>query len=282
VFRESDWSSTHRHQRFADAVVEEARGENPVVLCRLPLRAAAAADRGAIAARTILTFWTSGPNPESFGICPCGARSCRAMLGSTILGFHTRFHCKNFIETVDRYLEARIEHEYSSISYQDKETLIESYPISIEWPTDEQAATWPPVAECRRRVFERLGLADDTCLAVGIDRFDYTKGILERLRAVEGLLERYPQWRGRFVFVQVAAPTRTSLDEYRSFHERNRAHHRPHQQALRHRGLPTGNTCSRAPRARRRQRIVPCRQHVRGDQPARRHEPGQQGIRRRA
>ena len=57
------------------------------------------------------------------------------MLGSTILGFHTRFHCKNFIETVDRYLEARIEHEHSSISFQDKETLIESYPISIEWPT---------------------------------------------------------------------------------------------------------------------------------------------------
>jgi trehalose 6-phosphate synthase len=142
------------------------------------------------------------------------------MLGSTILGFHTQFHCKNFIETVDRYLEARIEHEHSSISYQDKETLIASYPISIEWPSDEQRATWPSVAECRRRVFEGLGLAEDTCLAVGVDRFDYTKGILERLHAVEGLLQRYPQWRGRFVFVQVAAPTRSALEEYRSFRER--------------------------------------------------------------
>ena len=56
------------------------------------------------------------------------------MLGSTILGFHTRFHCKNFIETVDRYLEARIEHEHSTISFREKETLVESYPISIEWP----------------------------------------------------------------------------------------------------------------------------------------------------
>ena len=56
--------------------------------------------------------------------------------------------------------------------------------------------------------------------AVGVDRFDYTKGILERLHAVERLLEKHPEWIGRFVFVQVAAPTRSSLEEYRSFQER--------------------------------------------------------------
>ena len=69
------------------------------------------------------------------------------MLGSTILGFHTRFHCKNFIETVDRYLEARIEHEHSTITYRGKETLVESYPISIEWPDARPwrrlARRWP-------------------------------------------------------------------------------------------------------------------------------------------
>ena len=115
---------------------------------------------------TIITFWhIPWPNPESFGICPWRREILQGMLGSTILGFHTRFHCKNFIETVDRYLEARIEHEYSTISYQDKETLVESYPISIEWPSAEPSATWPSVAECRRRVFERLELPPDTCLA---------------------------------------------------------------------------------------------------------------------
>jgi trehalose 6-phosphate synthase len=76
------------------------------------------------------------------------------------------------------------------------------------------------VAECRRAVFERLALPADACLAVGVDRYDYTKGILERLNAVERLLEKWPQWIGRFVFVQVAAPTRSSLDEYRNFQER--------------------------------------------------------------
>jgi trehalose 6-phosphate synthase len=223
VFRESDWEKYRVvNQRFADAVVEEARGEDPVVLVQdyhfalLPQMIAAKLPRA-----TILTFWhIPWPNPESFGICPWRREILQGMLGSTIIGFHTRFHCKNFIETVDRFLEARIEHEHSSISFQGSETLIESYPISIEWPTQAEQESWPPVPECRRRVFERLKLSPDTCLAVGVDRFDYTKGILERLRAVEGLLERYPQWRGKFVFVQVAAPTRSALEEYRSFHDR--------------------------------------------------------------
>jgi len=223
VFRESDWEAYKAvNQRFADAVVAEARTEDPVVLVQdyhfalLP-----AMVRAKLPQATILTFWhIPWPNPESFGICPWRREILQGMLGSTILGFHTRFHCKNFMETVDRYLEARIEDEHSTISFQDKETLVEAYPISIEWPTDAQVAAWPPVAECRRRVAERLGLPEGLCLAVGVDRFDYTKGILERLNAVERLLEKAPEWIGRFVFVQVAAPTRGALDEYRSHQER--------------------------------------------------------------
>ncbi|MBT9596844.1 MAG: trehalose-6-phosphate synthase [Vitreoscilla sp.] len=221
VFRESDWE-TYRavNERFADAVAQEARSDDPVVLVQdyhfalLP-----AMIRERLPRATILTFWhIPWPNPESFGICPWQREILQGMLGSTILGFHTRFHCKNFIETVDRYLEARIEHEHSTISYQHKETLIESYPISIAWP--EAPLPGPSAEDCRRRVFVRLGLSPLTCLAVGVDRFDYTKGILERLHAVERLLEKRPEWIGRFVFVQVAAPTRSALDEYRDFQER--------------------------------------------------------------
>ncbi|MFM2449283.1 MAG: hypothetical protein RIS44_1733 [Pseudomonadota bacterium] len=223
VFRESDWEHYRAvNQRFADAVVAEARGDDPVVLVQdyhfalLP-----AMIRAKLPKATIITFWhIPWPNPESFGICPWRKEILQGMLGSTILGFHTRFHCKNFMETVDRYLEARIEHEHSTISFQNDETLVESYPISIEWPNDETQRAWPSVAQCRAAVFQRLGLHEKTCLAVGIDRFDYTKGILERLHAVERLLEKHGEWIGRFVFVQVAAPTRSSLEEYRSFQER--------------------------------------------------------------
>ena len=223
VFRESDWAAYRAvNQRFADAVVAEARSADPVVLVQdyhfalLPRMI-----RERLPQATILTFWhIPWPNPESFGICPWRQEILRGMLGSTILGFHTRYHCKNFIETVDRYLEARIEHEHSTVTVHGEETLVEDYPISIAWPDERESAAWPPVADCRQRVIARLGLPADVCLAVGVDRFDYTKGILERLNAVERLLEKHPTWIGRFVLVQVAAPTRSALDEYQSFQER--------------------------------------------------------------
>ncbi len=223
VFRESDWQRYKEvNQRFADAVVAEARGEDPIVLVQdyhfalLPAMVRAKLPRA-----TIITFWhIPWPNPESFSICPWRQELLQGMLGSNILGFHTRFHCKNFIETVDRNLEARIEHEHSTISYQADETLIESYPISIAWPNAEEVAERPSVEDCRKRVFERMGFHGKMKLAVGVDRFDYTKGILERLHAVEALLIRHPECIGQFSFVQVAAPTRSALDEYRVFQER--------------------------------------------------------------
>jgi alpha,alpha-trehalose-phosphate synthase [UDP-forming] len=223
VFRESDWQYYREvNQRFADAVVQEARSDDPVVLVQdYHFALVPAMVREKLPRATILTFWhIPWPNPESFGICPWRREILQGMLGSTILGFHTRYHCKNFIETVDRYLEARIEHEHSTISFQGVSTLVESYPISIEWPTPTEVARWAPVAECRRRVFDRLHLPADQRVAVGVDRFDYTKGILERLHAVERMLEKYPEWVGRFTLVQVAAPSRSVLEEYRVFRDR--------------------------------------------------------------
>jgi trehalose 6-phosphate synthase len=223
VFRESDWEQYRKvNERFADAVVAEARSDDPLVLVQdyhfalLP-----SLIRKRLPRATILTFWhIPWPNPESFGICPWRAEILQGMLGSTILGFHTPYHCKNFIETADRYLEARIEHEHSTITLRGAQSFVESYPISIEWPSDTSVAHWPSVGGCRASVIRRLGLPADARIAVGVDRFDYTKGILERLHAVERLLEKRPEWIGRFVFVQVAAPTRAALDEYQSFQER--------------------------------------------------------------
>ncbi len=217
VFRESDWQAYREiNRRFADAVVAEARSEDPVVLVQdyhfalLP-----AMVREKLPRATIITFWhIPWPNPEAFGICPWHREILRGMLGSTIIGFHTRFHCRNFIETVDRYLEARIEHEHSTITFNNDDTLIESYPISIEWPADAHGDS---VAQCRSNLLAALGVSPEHRLAVGVDRFDYTKGILERLHAVERMLEKYPQMVGRFSLLQVAAPTRASLEEYNAF-----------------------------------------------------------------
>jgi trehalose 6-phosphate synthase len=144
------------------------------------------------------------------------------MLGSTILGFHTRFHCKNFLETVDRYLETRIEHESSTISHSGMLTLVESYPISIQWPPPWHE-TQPPAEVCRAEVQKALQLAKDCLIGLGVDRLDYTKGILERLRAVECLLEQHPEMIGVFTFIQIAAPSRSVLEDYQSLDDRVRS-----------------------------------------------------------
>lgn len=223
VFRESDWAHYKLvNQRFADAVASEAKRDDPVILVQdyhFALLPAMLRER--LPRATIITFWhIPWPNPESFGICPWRREIVQGLLGSSILGFHTRYHCKNFLETVDRYLEARIEHEHSSVSYRGEETRVESYPISIAWPTDVETAAWRSVKDCHESVRAQLGMTDTQRLAVGVDRFDYTKGILERLNAVERLLEKHPQWIGELCLMQVAAPTRSALDEYRAFSAR--------------------------------------------------------------
>ena len=223
VFRDSDWDHYREVNRmFADAVVAEARSEDPVVLVQdyhfalLP-----AMVRQRLPRATILTFWhIPWTNPESFGICPWRSEILEGLLGSTIVGFHTEFHCQNFMETVDRYLEARIEHEHSTVTFRGAHTLVESYPISIEWPQTEETRGWPSVSRCRSELLEQLSIPAHHWLAIGVDRFDYTKGILERLQAVERMLEKHPEMQSNFTFVQVAAPSRGALDEYRLFQER--------------------------------------------------------------
>ena len=222
TFRTSDWEQYVKiNQRFADAVVTEADSDNPVVLVQdyhfalLP-----GMIRKLLPKATIITFWhIPWPNPESFGICPWREELLKGMLGSTILGFHTPYHCKNFLETVDRYLETRIEHESSTVFRRGQLTMVESYPISIQWPPPWQGKV-PPVEQTRSEILADLGLPPDHLLGVGVDRMDYTKGILERFNAVERMLELHPELVGRFSFIQIAAPSRSALEEYQSFEKR--------------------------------------------------------------
>ncbi|MEQ8163517.1 MAG: trehalose-6-phosphate synthase [Smithellaceae bacterium] len=216
LFRTSDWEYYQTvNQRFADAVIREANKEDPVVLIQdyhfalLPKMI-----HDVLPKATIITFWhIPWPNPESFGICPWRDELLQGMLGSTILGFHTPLHCKNFLETVDRYLEARIDYSSSTIFQSGKLTMVETYPISIQWPTPWQQ-TQPSIEKCRHEVQQALNIGSGCLIGLGVDRLDYTKGILERLRAVERLLEIHPEIIGRFSFIQIAAPSRSTLEDY--------------------------------------------------------------------
>jgi len=160
---------------------------------------------------TIIAFWhIPWPNPEAFGILPWREEVLEGLLGSSILGFHAQFHCNNFFDTADRFMEARVDRETFTISYGGDPTEVRRYPISIEWPPSALALR-APVEECRRQVRAQLGAGPQVKLGVGVDRLDYTKGILE------------PRWAGEFTFLQVAAPSRSAIDEYQNLDAKVRA-----------------------------------------------------------
>ena len=222
IFRAED----HEHyvtvnRRFASAVCDEVDSDDPIVLVQdYHFALAPRMIRERLPRATIITFWhIPWPNAERIGICPWRDELISGLLGSSILGFHTQQHCNNFIDSVDAFMESRIDREANAVIQGSRRTVVHPYPISIEWPVHWLDQV-PPVEESRALVRKELGLAEDALLGVGIDRLDYTKGIEERLAAVDQLLERYPEFREKFTFVQLAAPSRAKIPRYRELNER--------------------------------------------------------------
>lgn len=221
VFRSEDWRQYQAvNQKFADAVCSEVDSRDPIILVQdYHFALAPAMIRKRLPLATVIVFWhIPWPNAERMGICPWRIELLQGLLGSSILGFHTQLHCNNFLDSVDRYLETRIDRENNAVIMQGHSTLIRPYPISLEWP-NHWVETAPSVEECRAQVWRDLGLRSDALLGVGVDRLDYTKGVEERLLAVERMLESYPEYLGRFSFVQLAEPSRTRIERYRDLNE---------------------------------------------------------------
>lgn len=221
VFRAEDWRQYRAvNQKFADAVCSETDSDDPIILVQdYHFALAPTMIRRQLPAATIIVFWhIPWPNAERMGICPWRNEILGGLLGSSIIGFHTQLHCNNFLDSIDRYLETRIDRETNAVIMQGQRTLVRPYPIAIEWPS-RWAETAPSPEECRAQVFRDCGLKPDALLGIGVDRLDYTKGIEERFLSVERFLERYPQYRGRFTFAQLAAPSRTKIERYRELNE---------------------------------------------------------------
>ncbi len=221
IFRAEDWRQYQIvNQKFADAVCSEVDSKDPIILVQdYHFALAPAMIRKRLPAATVIAFWhIPWPNDERMGICPWRDELLKGLLGSSIVGFHTQLHCNNFLNSVDRYLETRRDRENNAVVMQGHRTLVRPYPISIEWPV-RWVQDAPSIEECREQIWREFGLKPDALLGIGVDRLDYTKGIEERLLAVELLLERYPEYRGRFSFAQLAAPSRTKIPRYRELNE---------------------------------------------------------------
>jgi trehalose 6-phosphate synthase len=221
IFRTGDWEHYRRiNQRFADAVSDEVSSDDPIVLVQdYHFALAPRMIRQNLPRATIITFWhIPWPNAERFGIFPWREELIDGLLGSSIVGFHTQAHCNQFMEAVDTFIESRIDRVDNAVVAGGDRSLVRPYPISVEWPV-HWIDTIPSVEDCRREAREELGLAPDAIVAVGVDRLDYTKGIEERFEAVEALLDRCADLRGRFTFVQLAAPSRTRIPQYQQLSE---------------------------------------------------------------
>jgi alpha,alpha-trehalose-phosphate synthase [UDP-forming] len=222
VFRVEDWEAYQEvNRKFARAVLEEVEGEDhPIVLVQdyhfalLPklIKEQRPDVRVAI-------FWhIPWPNPEAFGICPWQSELLEGLLGADLIGFHIQSHCNNFLETIDRTLESRIEWERFAVSRGGHNTLVRPFPISVDFK--EQPAfhsngsgSSEALRQERYRIQRQLGVQADY-IGIGVDRLDYTKGIPERFRGIERFLDRYPSYVGRFTFVQIGAPSRTHIGRY--------------------------------------------------------------------
>lgn len=210
AFRAADWTSYQAvNERFAAAGVEEGRSDGMLLIQDYHFALVPRLVREQAPHVVTSLFWhIPWPNPEVVGICPWKEALLDGMLGADIVGFHTRQFCLNFLESAQRYLECRVSFEEMSVTYGGHCTRVRPYPISVEWPYPAESRATGALLR------ESLGIPESAHVSVGVDRADYTKGLLERVSAVEQLLEENPPLLGRYVLVQLASPTRTRIRKY--------------------------------------------------------------------
>jgi len=218
AFRGEDWVVYQAvNRKFAEVVAREAQSDDPIILIQdfhfalLP---------GYLRARrpkaTIAMFWhIPWPNAETFGVCPWKREMLTHLLMADILGFHTLYHCQNFLATLDRFIECQVDHERMTVALQGHICHVQAYPISIEWPP-RWLQGMPEIQVSRRAVRERFGIAAHVTLGLGVERWDFTKGVIERCLALELLLEQNPRLRGQVTLLQIAAPSRSKLAAYQA------------------------------------------------------------------
>jgi trehalose 6-phosphate synthase len=217
-FDSKDWETYKRvNELFAKAVLEEAGNDPSFVFiqdyhfCLLPRLLKQSGAKNLVVAQ----FWhVPWPNPEVFRVCPWKEEILDGLLGNDLLGFHLRYDCRNFLEAVDRFAESRIDYERSDVVRGGATTKVNAFPISIDVEESSRLSATPEVEHAMAAWKRQLQLGD-RILGGGIERLDYTKGIVERIKGLDRFLHNNPAYLGRVQFVQIAVPSRSHLDDYR-------------------------------------------------------------------
>jgi len=216
-FRKEDWTEYRKvNGLFAKTLLDEIRHvERPIVLVQdYHLALVPAMIKKSRPDAQIAMFWhIPWPSAAQFSICPWRKEILEGMLGADLVGFHTRQYCNNFMDTVGNEIESRIDYEHFSIFREDHRTFVKPLPISIAFPGDAERLEKPD-----RSILKRLNIRTPH-LVLGVDRLDYIKGIPERLKGLEFLLDAHPEYRGQITMLQIASPTRGSVEKYTAYRE---------------------------------------------------------------
>ena len=222
TFRESDWNTYKKvNQIFAEAVIQEVADRKAVVLVQdYHFALLARLIKKQNPKLTVGQFWhIPWPTHEIFRTCPWQEEILDGLLGNDLMGFHIPSFCTNFLETVEHGLESRVDHEKSTAFYRGKTTLVQPFPISVDFDSLFQEAGSQEVEREMERLRHEFNLAGKY-IGVGMDRIDYTKGIPERLQALDKFFEDSPDYRGKVVFIQAGMPSRTQIESYQKLNQK--------------------------------------------------------------
>ena len=215
IFRKEDWIEYRKvNGKFAKALLEEIKDtQRPIVFIQdYHLALLPSMIKNARPDAEVGLFWhIPWPSAEIFSICPWRKEILEGMLGADVIGFHTQQHCNNFLETVSKQIESLADLEKFAITHKGHTAYIKPFPISVAFSSDEDASQ-----EAKSAILERLDFKTKY-LGIGVDRLDYTKGILERLRGVEFFFNMHPDFKEQFTFVQIAPLSREGVEKYRQF-----------------------------------------------------------------
>lgn len=222
-FDEIDWAYYKIvNQKFADTILDIVKNKKAFVWIQdyhlmLLSKLLKEKNKDLLTAHFLHIPW---PNPEAFRICPQKIEILEGLLANDLLGFHIRYHCDNFTQTVRRELEARIDREKTSITYGGHETLIRAFPISVDFEETSKLSDSKEVKATMAKLREELGVVDGTFVMVGLDRIDYTKGLIEKIQGIDRFFEKFPQYKGKVVFIQKGGLSRMHIPEYKVLNDR--------------------------------------------------------------
>ena len=206
-FERRDWDTYQTvNERFAAAVVDHGSSDELLWVQDYHLMLVPeAVRRERPDARLAFFLHIPFPPYDVFRLCPWDREILRGLLACDLIGFHVPNYANNFLDCAERLLGARVDRDAGIVEHGDRSARVGAYPIGIEFHQFEEAAS-------KRGHREESGGQQ---VILGVDRLDYTKGIPERIRTIERLLEMHPRHREHVTFLQIAVPSRSQVAEYR-------------------------------------------------------------------